>query len=435
MGLLQTDCHEDLYYAKFNDDVIYFALCVDDLLIVGSNDDIIIDFKDSLASYFELTDVGPVKEYLGIEFTKTADGYQLTQNKYTDDILARFNIGNMRKKVPKSSTKKQFKIGGSGPDKDEFYEEPIIDESDLLDESDKKLYLSGVGLLSWLAMNTRPDLSFAVHSLAAKCATPTINDFDNLIYCIGYLNSNKGFGLSYQKGLTDHITDKFVLYGFADASFAPGKSRKSVSGFAIYLNGCLISWGTKRQKVITTSSQSCEVVALGLCVENMLKVKDVLVDLNLETTKLTVLEDNQPAISKCYNRRISCSRRSVDITMKWLREYILDRRVLNLSYIQTQNNIADLFTKALGFEQFRVLRDALFNGRGLLFKDVVAQLKLSKFTFNQDDSLKLKPFIGVPENSSNKRRLSIDNDYNSLRDDAGPPKSKRYKDLGQLSDR
>lgn len=187
-----------------------------------------------------------------------------------------------------------------------------------------------------------------------------------LLHCIKYLKGTLDLGLQYTKGKTKDYGEDFVIYGFADASFAPPGDRKSISGYAIYVNGNLVYWGTKKQRCITESSMSSEIIALGECTHRIMTVRNVVKALGLRHRKVIIFEDNQPCIKVANNRKISHSRRSVDICIKYIRELVLQKGELGISYINTADNVSDILTKTTGMQVFHKLRPWLMTDVNLL---------------------------------------------------------------------
>lgn len=359
MGIQSCENSEGLFIKKDGKEVIYIAVYVDDLFIVSSSNEVFNNFLRTLEQKFRLNYLGPVQEYLGVEFIKTPKGYNLSQRKFTKSILDAFELQDCTAKSlprpPMDSTRFQAKAGTVKDHLQMKTKEVILSGKDL------KVYQRGVGMLQWLCMNTRPDIAFATNALGIKASAPTKEDYKMLIHCMKYLKGTIDYGLEYICGNTKLYGNAFILHGFADASFAPPGDRKSISGYAIYLNGNIISWGTKKQRCVTESSMSSEIRALGETTHRILAVTRILDSLELEYRKPILLEDNEPTLKLAYNEQISYSRRLVDITMSYIRDIVLTQRMLGVSYIHTSKNIADVMTKATGIDTFKRLRQALMS--------------------------------------------------------------------------
>lgn len=355
IGLSRCGNSGELFKYENKHDKIFVAVYVDDLFIVASSNDIFQTILSKLQLNYELTYLGTIKKYLGVSFEHTANGYRLHQREFVQSIIDTFSLDSVSgQRLPKPPTS-DFNKGDLG-------DNIIIEKQEqLLNDMEKKVYQKGVGMLQWACMNTRPDIAFATNCLGVKASKPSVKDYKMLLHCIRYLKSTLHLGLEYNRGQTDWLGKTFVTTAFSDASFAPPGDRKSISGYVVYLNSNLVYWGSKKQRVITSSSMGCEIIALGETVDRAFYVRDLVKSLDLPYSKVLVFEDNQPAIHLSYNHKTSHSRRSVDISMKRIRSLVLEEKDLAISYIKSLLNIADLFTKALGTQQFETLRNSLFS--------------------------------------------------------------------------
>lgn len=371
LGLEQCGEHEGLYVLKQNSDKVYVALYVDDLFVVASNNEIFNDFMNKLSSRFKLNYIGPILEYLGIEFRRTSEGYVLTQEKFINRLLkaveSQVKTSSGIPRSPDDKTKEKRVIVAGNKD-ESFY---ITKDEELLDVEEHNLYRRLVGLLQWITQNTCPQISYAVNALGRKTANPNKADLKHLIQCLKYLRGNRDLKLEYSRSRTKLIDDNFVLHVFVDASFAPDGDRHSISGFVVYLNGNLIYWGTKKQKSITQSSMAAELIALGEGVDRASSVRSIVHAVGFKAPHITVFEDNQPVVKITHNKKISASRRLVDICLKFIRQMILEDKKLSVVWVDTKNNVADLFTKALSYPTFRLLTPMLVDGNLSVVRSVI----------------------------------------------------------------
>ena len=266
MGLTQCDGVEGLFMLERDNKKIYIALYVDDLFVVASTNQLFNEFMDDLEAKFSLNYIGEILEYLGIEFQKNGSGYELHQNKFVKRLIEAFpteilkgadlprtpdnSFKNGKHKIIDDKTGKPSKNQKDIPIPDEYIYEEI--DSPSLDKEHHDLYRSIVGMLLWLTSNTMPSISYATNALAVKCHQPTENDYKHLMQMIKYLYTNDNERLIMRRNQTKEISEEnYVIYAYSDASFAADLDRHSVSGFAVYLNGNIVSWGTKRQRSIT----------------------------------------------------------------------------------------------------------------------------------------------------------------------------------------
>ena len=392
MGLYQCENVEGLFMLEKGNEKIYIALYVDDLFVVASSNQFFNKFMDDLEAKFSLNYIGEILEYLGIEFQKNAFGYELHQNKFVKRLIEAFpteimkgadlprtpdNIfKNDKYKIIDDNTGKPLKNQKDIPIPDEYIYEDS--NSPRLDKEHHDLYRSIVGMLLWLTNNTMPSISYGTNALAAKCHEPTENDYKHLMQMIKYLYKNNNERLIMRRNQTKDISeDSHVIYAYSDASFAADLDRHSVSGFAIYLNGNLVSWGTKKQRSITKSSMACELIALGETVDRSMIIRQIVQSIGYSAPKIIIFEDNQPVIMNSYNRKSSAIRRLVDICLKTIRQLILEYKLLSVVYINTKLNVADLLTKAVNNNTMKTLKPLLYDKGNL---DGVRKLIKDNFT-------------------------------------------------------
>lgn len=375
-GLKQTLHNDGIFWKNYeNGDVLYVSVYVDDVFMIATNEEIIKEFVAMLETYFQLQYFGEATEYLGIQFRKTPDGYTLDQIPFLEKLVATFNIQdsygkdipiipkdiNVVKQLRKSSQINDF-VKLEKPQKlinlvsktkyiDDYEENEEHDfkespQAEPLSAKGIKLYQSAVGLLLWASMNTRPDLAFSVNQLGAKCAHPDVDDWKRLMYCLRYIKKNMDFKLEYKRGRLNNKSKDFIIECFSDASFAPDLDRKSITGTSIFVNGNLVAWATKKQKIITHSSAACEMLALNYTILKAFDLRNTIEDLELKIRNLHVHEDNQAVITILKNDNFH-PHRPIDICYKFLRQKLKDG-FFSISYVESGDNLADSFTKALG---------------------------------------------------------------------------------------
>lgn len=354
--------------------ILTVALYVDDMFMTAAHPSIIEDFKGELEQYFDLKYFKDVTEYLGIEFKKLENGYALSQTKYLNRVLKEFALDSASLAVEPQAksgvtrgasytTKVPYRkvhdpqAPTSNPKEDKFFE--YKDDSPLLNDAMKKKYQSGVGSLLWAANNTRPDLSFAVNKLGAKGHNPSEQDYQDLLYCLRYVKGTLDFELKYTRDLKYHSGTGIVIDTFSDASFCSERDAKLVSGNVVYLNGAPVSWATKKQGCVTTSTCAAEMVALAVAEDATICIQDLVLDLGYSVDRTLIHEDNEAVIANCHNQLANHKRRPVDIKMKKIRERLI-QGLYKLVYVETLMNVADMFTKALTIQPFARLRRMLF---------------------------------------------------------------------------
>lgn len=371
---------EGLFYKRTKHDIIIVAIYVDDLIMVSSSDKLLKSFRNGLETHFNLKYLSKLGEYLGIKFEKTETGYTISQQQFITNLLKDFNImGKYGKLIPMIKDKKRYTPPKLAEEDIDIPDSEYQDVGALLGAKERTLYQKGVGLLLWACRNTRPDISYATNKLGAKANKPSVNDLQKLIYCLRYLKDNMDLNLVYDRPEPE---DEFTIVVYSDASFAPSEiDKRLITGNAIFLNGHLVSWATKRQKIITKSSASCELIALGVAIDETVNMKRMMKELGFPIKKVTIWEDNQAVIAKCYNQNTTHKSRYIDVTLKSIREILPTMEDVKgnkiLRYIKSVKNIADFFTKPLGHTSFEPFRNYIL-GRGDERLKPIRELETSK---------------------------------------------------------
>ena len=147
-GFIKCSCESVVYKKVIGSNFVIFCLYVDDIIFMGTSISLVKEFKEEMKSEFEMSDMGEMQYFLGLQIRQTAAGISICQTKYVEDMLRRFNMQNCKAvSTPLVVGSKLMKV----------------DESPLCDAT---LYRSMVGSLMYLT-TTRPDIMFSV-SLVAR---------------------------------------------------------------------------------------------------------------------------------------------------------------------------------------------------------------------------------------------------------------------------
>ena len=136
-----------------------------------------------------------------------------------------------------------------------------IDDTPILDSTAHSKYMSAVGSLNYLVKSTRPDLANAVRALSKKMRTPTEKDLKKLGRTLTYLSLNPTLGLLFRKFSTLNFSTTWTMQAYSDSDWAGDVvSRKSISGWCIFLCNSLVAWKSRGQKCTALSSTGAEYV-------------------------------------------------------------------------------------------------------------------------------------------------------------------------------
>ena len=254
--------------------MFFVCLYVDDLIYTGNDRAMFENFKKSMMSEFEMSDLGMLHYFLGIEVVQSATGIFISQKKYVREILDRFQMKNCNS----VNTPTEF---GLKLNKD--HEGKKVDGT---------LYKQIVGSLMYLTA-TRPDIMYSVSLISRYMENPTEMHLLATKRILRYLQGTKEFGLFYKKG------EKSDLIGFTDSDYAGDQDdRKSTSGYVFILGSGAVSWSSKKQSIVTLSTAEAEFVAASSCTCQAIWLKRILEELHFKRQEPTVIFcDNTSAIN------------------------------------------------------------------------------------------------------------------------------------------
>ncbi|XP_078444848.1 secreted RxLR effector protein 161-like [Wolffia australiana] len=213
---------------------------------------------------------------------------------------------------------------------------------------DQNKYRGLIGSLLYLTAS-RPDILFSVCLCARFQSAPKESHLKSVKHIFRYLVGTTDMGLWFPKN------QDMTLIGYCDADFAGCKvERKSTSGSCLFFGGCLISWNSKKQNSIALSTAEAEYIAGGACVTQVLWMKHQLEDYGIFLEKIPILCDNTSAINLAKNPIVHSRTKHIEVRHHFIRDHI-SKNDVELKFIETSNQIADIFTKPLVGERFSTL--------------------------------------------------------------------------------
>ncbi|GKV48172.1 hypothetical protein SLEP1_g54998 [Rubroshorea leprosula] len=328
--------YEHTLFIKSEDGkMLIVCLYVDDLIYTG-NDMVMFDkFKKSMMAEFEMSDLGLMHYYLGIEVNQSAAGIFISQKKYVQDILDRFRMKNCN--PVSTSIEPGLKLvknpGGKG--------------------INNTLYKQIVGSSMYLTA-TSPDIMHAVSLISRYIDCPKEVHLLAAKRILKYLQGTAEYGLFYKNG------EKSELFGFTDSDFARDlDDRKSTSGYVFIMGTAAISWTSRKQSIVTLSTTEAEFVAATTCACQAIWLRKVLEELQVKQEgPMLIFCDNSSTIKLSKNLVLHGRCKHMDVRFHFLRD-LTNEGVIDLVYYRTEDQIADIFTKPLKLSAFRRQRELL----------------------------------------------------------------------------
>jgi hypothetical protein len=215
-----------------------------------------------------------------------------------------------------------------------------------------------VGAIGYAANGTRPDLVMAVALISPFVAKPTVRHWDAVKRILRYVKGTLGFGVFFPFGALRGGEDG-ALVGWADADFASAYDRRSTSGGLITYGGAVVEYWSRKQASVALSSTEAELVSVSVVAQSIIFIRRVLQEMGLPQDQPTVImEDNQAVLAIVQRAYPSSKLKHVQVRDFFVKDQVESGKI-QLKYVRSSSNLADVFTKALARQAFERLRQAI----------------------------------------------------------------------------
>ena len=331
----QSDADHTLFIKQKLGKVTALIVYVDDMVVTRNDPSEITALQRKLATEFELKDLGNLKYFLGIEVAKSAQEISLCQRKYVIDLLTEMDMLDC--KLAETLIKVNHGL--------------LIDEDQVPTDKDK--YQRLVGRLIYLS-HTRPDIAYAVSVVSQFMHCPSKEHMEAVYRVLRYLKSSPGKGLFFGR------YNDYKISGYTDADWAGDHTdRKSTSGYFMFVGKNLVTWRSKKQKVVARSSAEAEFrgMAHGVC--ELIWIKRIIQDLGLKHPEPMMLHcDNKAAIAIANNPVQHDRTKHVEVDRHFIKDH-LNQGTISLPFVSSQTQLADVLTKAVSGNIFHSSLDKL----------------------------------------------------------------------------
>ncbi|GAU23070.1 hypothetical protein TSUD_183690 [Trifolium subterraneum] len=277
----------------------------DGLLITSGNEKETSDFKLELMREFEMTDLGHISYFLGIEFYKSSRGLLMRQRRYASEVLKSFEMDNCNYAVTPSEPRLQLSKN----------EEEV--------EVDPTQYRRLIGPLRYLC-NTKPDLAYSVGIVSRFMQKPKLSH------------------LAAVKRILRYIRD-----------------RKSTAGYVFLLGGAPIAWSSKKESVVALSSCEAEYIATSLCACQAIWLANLIEEVMGEDHGVVKMRiDNISAINLAQNPVAHGKSKHIEMRFHYPREQVSNGRIC-VEHCRSEDQLADIMTKAVQTEVFKRIRSMM----------------------------------------------------------------------------
>jgi hypothetical protein len=333
-GFKVSKADPTLFTKTIAKDLFICQIYVDDIIFGSTNKSSCEEFSRIMIQKFEMTMMGELKYFLGFQIKQLQDGTFISQTKYIQDILKKFGMKNGKPIKTPMRTNGHLDLDTGGK------------------SVDQKVYRSMIGSLLYLCAS-RPDIMLSVCMCARFQANPKEVHLRVVKRIIRYLVYTPKFGLWYPRRST------FDLIGYSNADYVGCKiDRKRTSGTCQFLGKSLVSWASKKQNSIALSIAEAEYIIAGHCCAQLLWMRQTLRDYGYKLTKVPLLCNNESAIRMADNPVEHSRTKHIDIQYHFLRDH-QQKGDIEIAYVNTHNQLANIFTKPLDEKTFSKFRNEL----------------------------------------------------------------------------
>jgi hypothetical protein len=224
------------------------------------------------------------------------------------------------------------------------------DDTELKSNLTTHLYMQIIGSLLHLSNSTRPDIAYAISILAANMQAPTVLDWQRAKRVFRYLQGTKSYALHCKR-----TPGKLNINVYSDADHANcTETRRSRTGIVIFVSGFPITWQSKKQSLVTVSTVESEYVAASSACQELTWILSVLNELKIEYNLPIMHMDNQGSIAIAKDPVHHGRTKHIDIRYHYIREKYREK-LFDMVYCPTNEQLADIFTKALTQSTFEKL--------------------------------------------------------------------------------
>jgi histone deacetylase 1/2 len=336
LGFHASKADTSLFFYNKGGITIYILVYVDDIIVASSSDKATIALLQDLKEDFALKDLGELHYFLGIKVKRVNNGIVLTQEKYASDLLKRVGMSDCKSVSTPLSTSEKLSLY----------------EGILLDPEDATRYRSIVRALQYLTL-TRPDIAFSVNKVCQFLHAPTTAHWAAVKRILRYIKQ------CIRLGLKIHMSTSTLVTAYSDADWAGSlDDRRSTGGYAVFLRRNLVSWSARKQSTVSRSSTESEYKAVADATAEIMWIQIFLREIGVKSPLAAKMWcDNIGAKYLSANPVFHARTKHIEVDYHFVRERVL-RKLLEIDYVSTRDQVADGFTKALSV---RLLENFKYN--------------------------------------------------------------------------
>ncbi|GJY00364.1 retrovirus-related pol polyprotein from transposon TNT 1-94 [Tanacetum coccineum] len=308
-----------LFTKKSKSHLIIVQIYVDDIIFGSTCQYLCDDFAKIMHDEFEMSMMGELNFFLGLQIKQMEDGIFFNQSKYIEEMLKKFGLEDSK------STKMPMSM------------EIKLTKDDEADSVDCIKYRGMIGSLLYLTAST-PDIMFSVCLCARLQENPKTTHLEAVKRIFRYIRRTIHLGLWYPKGT------RIETIVYADSNHAGDYvDRKSTSGVCTFIGCCLTFWFIKKQTALAISTTKAEYVSAEKACQQALWMKQALIDYDIRLDDVPIKCDNKNAIDLSRNPVQHSRTKHIEIRHHFLRNNV-QKGNISIENIASEDNIVDILT-------------------------------------------------------------------------------------------
>ncbi|GJT44147.1 putative ribonuclease H-like domain-containing protein [Tanacetum coccineum] len=301
-GYRRGTIDKTLFIKKDKNDIMLVQVYVDDIIFGSTKRSWCDEFEALMKSRFQMSSMGELTFFLGLQVKQKEDGIFISQDKYVAEILKKFDFASVKTASTPIETQK-----------------PLVKDEEATDV-DVHLYRSMISSLMYLTAS-RPDIMFAVCACSRFQVTPKTSHLNAMKRIFRYLKGKPKLGLWYPR------VSSFDLEAYSDSDYAGANlDRKSTTGEAEY-------------------------VAAVNCCGQVLWIQNQILDYGFNFMNTNIYNDNESTICIVKNPVFHSKTKHIEIRHHFIRD-AYEKKLIQVLKIHTDDNVADLLTKAFDVSRF-----------------------------------------------------------------------------------
>ncbi|GKB05141.1 putative ribonuclease H-like domain-containing protein [Tanacetum coccineum] len=329
-GYRRGTIDKTLFLKKDKHDIILVQVYVDDIIFGSTKKSWCDEFEALMKSRFQMSSMGELTFFLGLQVKQKPNGIFISQDKYVAEILKKFDFASVKTASTPIETQK-----------------PLVKDEEASDV-DVHLYRSMIGSLMYVTAS-RPDIMFVVCACSRFQVTPKTSHLSAVKRIFRYLKGKPKLGLWYPR------ESSFDLESYSDSDYAGANlDRKSTTGGCQFLGRRLITWQCKKQTIVATSTTEAEYVAAASCCGQVLWIQNQMLDYGFNFMNTKIYIDNESTICIVKNPVYHSKTKHIAIRHHFIRD-AYEKKLIQVLKIHTNDNVADLLTKAFDVSRFQFL--------------------------------------------------------------------------------